>query len=341
MAQEIRQAKNDIRLTGVVLEHKLQDGKGDSGRYINGSLVIKAGEFTEVTLKVFVSEKNSKGKVKKAYEVLHKILKGELKTAAEVPEEEAVKVKVWGKDEFTPHFKEEIYKSEGSTEVKTLINMDLGFGNVAVDNKIKAEDYSAEFEIEMYVVEVKEEVDKATEEETGRVLIKGWTPVYGGSAIPLTVVAGVVVDGDEEFDFAEDLRTSIDPGMTVSFWGDIDYKKIVEKTSKGGSLGKAKVETKTVYVHDLVTTGAEIVEGENEYQEDEIKAVLVERSRVIKEKEQDDKPKTKGREGRTGVGARTGSNTRPTSNSRVAGRTKPSTTVSTDSNLDDSDDIPF
>jgi hypothetical protein len=49
--QEIRQALNKVEITGVVKEHKLASGKNDQGKYINGSLVIKAGEFTEVTVK--------------------------------------------------------------------------------------------------------------------------------------------------------------------------------------------------------------------------------------------------------------------------------------------------
>lgn len=338
MAQEIRQAINGADISAIVLEHKLGEGKGDSGKYINGSLVLKAGEFAEITLKVFVGEKNKNGKVKKSYEALQKILKGEYKTMAEVPEAEAVKVRVWGKDNFTPHFKEEIYKPEGATEVSTIITMDLGFGNIVIDNNIKPEDYEAKFDVEMFVESITEEIDKSTEEETGRVVVKGWTPVYGGTVIPLAVTVGFVEDEDGEFDFAEVIRTDIEVGMTVNFWGDIDYRKIVEKTSKGGGMGKAKVDKKTTYIHDLVAVGAEIVEGENEYQENDIKQALVERASKIKEKETETDSNAKPQRGaaragvagsgsaRTGVGARS---SRPSS-------TKPSQKPS-----NDDDDLPF
>lgn len=275
--QEIRQALNKIEITGVVKEHKLDTGKTSEGdKYINGSLVVKAGEFTEITVKVFVSETTSKGKVKKAYENLEKILKGEVKTMAEVPEEEAVKVRIWGNEGFTSQFKEEIFKPENATEVVTKIGVDLGFGNITLDNNVNPEDYKATFDVEMFVESVEEEMNK-DEEETGRVIVKGWVPVYGGSVIPLEIKAGIVEDEDGEYDFAEDIRSNIDLDSTVNFWGNIDFKAIIEKTSKGGSLGRAKVEEKRTYIHDLIAVGANFVEGDDEYDIEDIKQARIER----------------------------------------------------------------
>ena len=280
--QEIRQALNKVEVTGVVKEHKLNSGKGDNGKYINGSLVVKAGEFTEVTFKVFVQETNSKGKVKKTYENLKKILDGDFKTMAETSEQEAVKVRIWGNEGFTPQFKEEIYMPEGANEVKTLLSLDLGFGNVTIDEKITPDDYKATFDVEMFVQSVEEELNK-DDEETGRVVVKGWTPVYGGSVIPLTIVAGIVEDEEGEFDFAEEVRSNIDPESTINFWGDIDFKVIIEKKSKGGSMGRAKTEEKRAYVHDLVAIGANFVEGDNEYTIEDIQQATVERENKIQE----------------------------------------------------------
>ena len=232
--QEIRQALNKVDITGVVKEHKLSASKNEKGnKYINGSLVVKAGEFTEITVKVYVEEVNSKGKVKKAYETLEKILKGEEKTMAEVSEEEAVKVRLWGNEGFTPQFKEEMFKPENVAEVVTKICVELGFGNITIDNKITPEDYKATFDVEVFVESVEEEIDKSGE-ETGRVVVKGWCPVFGGSVIPLEFKAGIIQDDEGDYDFAEDIRSNIDPETTVNFWGDIEFKAIVEKTTRGG-----------------------------------------------------------------------------------------------------------
>jgi len=275
--QEIRPALNKIDITGVVKEHKLNSGKGENGNYINGSLVVKAGEFTEVTVKVFVNEMNSKNKVKKSYETLKKILKGEVKTMVEASEEEAVKIRLWGNEGFTPQFREEIFKPENSTEVVTKVGVDLGFGNITIDDKITPEDYEARFDVEVFVESVEEEIDKVTEQETGRVVVKGWSPVYGGSVIPLEIKVGTIVDEEGELDFAEDIRSNIDAETTVNFWGNIDFKAIIEKKSKGGGMGRAKVDKKTTYIHDLVAIGADFVEGDDEYTIEDIQQARVER----------------------------------------------------------------
>jgi hypothetical protein len=334
--QEIRQALNKIDITGVVKEHKLASGKNEEGKYINGSMVVKAGEFTEITVKVFVSETNSKGKVKKAYENLEKILKGEVKTMVEVPEEEAVKVRLWGNDGFTPQFKEEIFKPENATDVVTKINVELGFGNVTIDNKITPEDYKAAFDVEVFVESVEEEIGK-NDEETGRVIIKGWCPVYGGSVIPLEIKAGIIEDEEGEYDFAEDIRSSVDPETTVNFWGTIDFKSIVEKTAKGGSLGKAKVEEKRTYVHDLIATGADFIEGEEEYDIDDIKQARVERENKKQEaKEKAEGNADKGNKSNGIAGRRSATRNNRATNNRGANKpanNKPS--------QEEEDDLPF
>jgi len=327
--QEIRQALNKVDITGVVKEHKLSASKNEKGnKYINGSLVVKAGEFTEITVKVYVEEVNSKGKVKKAYETLEKILKGEEKTMAEVSEEEAVKVRLWGNEGFTPQFKEEMFKPENVAEVVTKICVELGFGNITIDNKITPEDYKATFDVEVFVESVEEEIDKSGE-ETGRVVVKGWCPVFGGSVIPLEFKAGIIQDDEGDYDFAEDIRSNIDPETTVNFWGDIEFKAIVEKTTKGGGLGRAKVEEKRTYVHDLVATGADFVQGENEYDIEDIKQARIEREN--KKQEAKEKSENKDEKPNKGTGiANRRANTRLNKNNSSASKT----------NTKD-DDLPF
>jgi len=328
-SQELRQALNKVEVTGVVKEHKLGTGKTENGdKYINGSLVIKAGEFTEVTVKVFVTETNSKGKVKKAYENLKKIQDGELKTLAEVPEEEAVKVRLWGNDGFTPQFREEMYKPENATEVVARVGVDLGFGNITIDNNIEPEDYKATFDVEVFVESVEEELDK-NDEETGRVIVKGWCPVYGGSVIPLEIKVGVVNDEEGEYDFAEDIRDNVDPDTTVNFWGDIDYRTIIEKISKGGGLGRAKIEEKRTYVHDLMAIGADVIEGDDEYDIDTIKLarnVREEKKQEVENKEKNSSDKENKRNSRR--------------NKAKANRNN-KTTTSTENIEINEDDIPF
>ncbi|MDD4779083.1 MAG: hypothetical protein PHT02_00570 [Tissierellia bacterium] len=296
--QELRQGINNITLVGVVKEHNLKLNKDKDGNYINGSIVVKTGEFSEIEMGVFVGEKTKdKSKTKKVFEVFQKFIDGEYLTLASCKNDEdresVAKVRVYGSKDFTPHFKEDIFKVKDTGEVKTKIKIDLGFGNISVDNSINEKDYKAEFEVEMYVTSVKEETKK--DEETGRVVVSGWTPVYGGKVIPMEVIAGTIVDDDgEEVNFAEDVLNQIEEGMTIDVWGEINYQSIITKTSKGGGLGKAKVEEHKEYINDLIIVGADIQEDEEkEFEMELIKKAKIERDTTIENTKNEEKKEDK------------------------------------------------
>src|SRR3712207_8286731 len=92
--QELRQGMNKIEVVGVIKESKLNRGSNSKGNYINGSFIVKSGEFSEVEVNVFVNEKNAKGDIKKVYQTLEAIMDKQYKTIADgVSEEEATKVR--------------------------------------------------------------------------------------------------------------------------------------------------------------------------------------------------------------------------------------------------------
>lgn len=310
---EQRQVINKIDLVGEVVEQKLNKGKNKDGNYINGSLVVKTGEFSEIEVKVFVKEKNKDNKPKKAYETLRKIIDGEHLTLASCKTDEeregVAKVRVYTTNkDFTPQFKEDIFKPKGTEEVKTKLTVDLGFGNITVDNTIKPEDYKAEFEVELFVTSVKEEIKQ--DEATGRAIVNGWTPLYGGKVMPMEVIAGTIIDDEgEEYDFGDDILSQVEEGMTINVWGEINYKTIITKTTKGGGLGKAKVEEHKEYVNDLIIVGATIQEDEDQELDMElIKKAIIERDveiENIKNEESTDKEDKKKNKGMSNKGSNT------------------------------------
>jgi hypothetical protein len=277
--QELRQAINKLEIVGVVKESKLNAGESDKGKYINGSLVIKAGEFTEVEVKVFVNEKTKDGNTRKVYSTLKQILDKNVSTLADgVNEEEAVKVRIWGNDNFAPQFREEMYVSESNpTEVTTRISLDLGFGNVTINDTYKPEDYKAEFDVEMFIHKIEEEEKDG--EPTGRAIVKGYVPAYGGTVFPLTIVAGEIEDEDgQPYDFGEDVLNALQEGDTVRLWGEINHQVIVSKKKVGGGLGRAKTEETRTYVNELVAYGGDLIEDEDKmFDEDLIKTAVKER----------------------------------------------------------------
>jgi len=289
---ELRQGVNNVTLIGEVKEHKLKFNKDKDGNYINGSLIIKTGEFSELEIKVFVKEKNKDGKAKKVFETLNKFIEGEQLTLADCKNDEdrenVTKVRVFGNRDFVPHFKEEIFKIKEAEEVKTKITIELGFGTVSIDNSIKSEDYKADFDVEMYVTSVKEEIKN--DEETGR-----------------TIIAGTIIDDEgEEYDFGEDILNSVEEGMTLELWGNINYQSKIIKTKKGGTLGKAKIEEHREYVNELIILGADIQEDEEkEFDSELIKKAKIERDIEIENKKNEEPPENKKGKGLNNKGSET------------------------------------
>lgn len=303
MAKELRIAGNKIAITGVIKEHKLKEQKGEKGKYINGSFIVKAGEFKEVEVKVFVNELTTEGKVKKNFTTLKDIIDGKLPTMVD-DRENPTAVSIYGNKDFNPQLREERYANQTKTEVVTKLSCDLGFGTIKVLDSIKEEDFKATFDIEMFVTSIDDEVNKE-EEETGRVKIKGYVPTYGGGIFPMEIMAGKIVDEEGEYDFAEDVKSEINEGDTINVWGDINFEKIVEKKSKGGKLGKAKTEDVNTYIHEFVAIGADFLEDEQAYEEEDIEKAVKERKIQLEEvlskaqSESDDKSDKKGK----GMGA--------------------------------------
>ena len=315
MATELRQAKNRIAIAGVVKEHKLKDNKGENGKYINGSLVIATKDNVEVELRVFVNQMTnpkdgSEPKEKKAYGTLKSFIEGEYPTMASIKEDdEETKptiVRVYGNGDFQPSFREERYPNQAKTEMITRLSTDLGFGSIVVANDLKEENFTANYEVEAFVTEITDEVKTVDgeEEETGRLVIKGCVPTYGGGVFPITLIAENQ-EGEGMENFVEDVRDYIEEGDTVDFWGDIKFITMREKIeTKGKGIGKTKVEDKTTYIHDLILNGMEIVEDEEkQYDEDDIRKAIKQRQIDLEEaltKAQEDSEEVKKTKGVAG-----------------------------------------
>lgn len=295
---ELRQAINNIKVAGAVKEQKLEvksgeyksgDKAGQKYTYITGKLVIKAGESKEITLKCRANQLTKNGDTNKTFDTLSKFMDGTYPTMAtpNVSEEEATKVSVWGNGDFAPQIEDNIFVIEG--EVKESIAFKLGFGRLTIKDNLAPEDYKAEFEVEMYVKSVEPEIKD--DQPTGRTVVKGAVPMYGGTAMPISVIAEDMMDGDEVIPFAEQVQCGVYEGQTFVFWGDIRYERIERTIRKGGSLGFAKTETEVSTVREFVAVGGDIVDDvEKAYTPEQIQAANVEREQkkinILKEWEE-------------------------------------------------------
>ena len=294
---EMKLGKNKVEFLGVVKEQKLKEVKTENGESITGKLVLKCGEFKEVDVNVFVGKYNKDGKtVSKKYETLKDFIDGKLPTMASAKEdEEPTIVNIWGNEPFTANIEENMYKSKQSGNVVTNPQFRLGFANITVKQDVEEKDFKAEFDVDIYVDSITEEVDPSTNEETGRAIIKGYLPLYGGLVMPLELVAGMIKGDDEEdLNMAELVLDNVREGDTFSAYGDINFERIITQTkSSGKGFGRAKIETKTDYIHEFNILYGEIVEDEDKmFEEEDIKQALVQRDSKmdeIKNKEDEDK----------------------------------------------------
>ncbi len=314
---EMRVAKNSINIEGVLASHNLEKEKTDNKKdIIRGNFKIRTSEDNEIRVSVYTEKFNSKGEIKKTYEKLEDIIEGNYKSLANCKkglvdekgnqyDEQPAYVSVWGNGDFTPKIEEYIGKN-GTTGIQ----YSLGFGNLTIDNNKVPEKPHATYSVEMFMTNIAPEYDKE-QQETGRVIIKGYTVNYGGTLVPLTLIAPKTITepiegtiGEyEEIEWADVLLDNLDQNDTYLFEGQIVNSTIVTQT-KIERLGRVKVEEKKEYINELICDFCdnELPEG-NKYSVDDIREASVQREAKIQDKknEEENKSKNNSRSGRTGL----------------------------------------
>lgn len=308
MAKEFKNTVNSIAILGAIKSCDLKKGEAvdkntkQKYNYINGKVTIKTGENQEVDVKVYAKEKytTKDGEVKtnKKYETFLGLINETLPTMVKVSEEEATKVSIWGNGDFTPQFKDNFYPAQDGTMIETL-DIDLGFGNFTVKepNQVTPQEYKAEFSVTVFVKDVQEEMDKE-EQPTGRAKVLCYVPTRDGKAFPMTLIAGKVYDenGEEAYDFGQDVLAGVQPQDTVQFWGDITFEKITKKVKRGGESGRSiggrdVYDTKTTYVKEYrVTAGSLYEDEERAFQMEDVQEAVKQRT-IEMENKKNEQPK--------------------------------------------------
>lgn len=257
---QIRQAENDVKIEGVLKELKLEIKKDDKqNNIIRGNVIIQVSEKSECSVSVYASEKTKEGKFNKAYKGLNTVMNEYVSIAAlmkggkthEEAMNMATKVRV-GNGNLS---KNEFYFSD---EFVSNVQFSANFFNRVDEDEISSK---AEFEIECYFEKIRKEFKKG--EETGRILIEGIVPLYGGKVVPMEFVA--------EGEIAEHIEDNFEIKKTGLIWGDII--NIVEHTTvKKHGFGKDKEDVKINYKRELLITGG----NEEQYEEDDKKAYTTE-----------------------------------------------------------------
>lgn len=259
----LRQAEAKVKVVGIVSEKDLKLETVEGKTNIVGSVTVKTGDTNFVRFRVKASEKTKAGGENPAFTGLKTVME-EYKTIAEAGEDAADKVRVVG--DIRP------YPGRNGEEV---ISYNASFFNRII-NEAEFEP-KAEFTLETFVSAIVPEYKKVDGEmeETERKIIKGWVPTYNGIE-PVEIVVG-----EDEADGVED---SIEPGMTVRFFGNVINATIIKKRTIPVVIGKPREEIKKTFVNQLVLTGAEApYEDERAYDKATIDAAIQERENRLAE----------------------------------------------------------
>ncbi len=277
MATNLREAVANAEVQGYLSQMDLKEGTTKDGKeMISGSLDIQTGEFNIVKVKVWVNRFTKAGTENKAYKSIQTVM-DQYQSIAQVGKEEATLVRTGG-CKVSPN----AFYSQTGDLVESVQYQSNFF------NRVDAEDFEpkAEFKIEMYIENMREEFDKDGE-PTGRAIVTGWSPTYNG-------IGKIELLADENT--AEAVMEEFSVGQTVEFYGDIINKKIEICREVPMKIGKPRIEKTVKYENALVITGAsEAYEEEMAYDADSIQKAIVDRDTALEaNKNKGSKPASNG-----------------------------------------------
>lgn len=258
----LKEAMNQVTIIGYVKEKNLEIKKTTDGQsYITGTLTIQTGENDSHKVFAYAKEYTKNNEVSKVYTGLKTVMEEYISKAnllqanpemtSEEAELKATKVKVSGK-----LGRQEYYRNN---EFISYPQISSNFFNRINDES----EYTpkAEFNVVMYYDKITSEIKN--DEETGRIKVMGYIPIYNGTVIPMEFVA----DGET----GEYILDNYETKKTGEIWGDLISTAVTTVERKSG-FGKEQVSTHTTYVNEMRITGGD----EYQYDEDSPKSYKVE-----------------------------------------------------------------
>ncbi len=213
MSQELREAQNVVNVEGILMENRLEQRDKDGKDYIAGDLLVKTAEDNIVAVNFFSFAVKKDGGQNQIYKSLSTV-KDNYKSAAKFGPDEADKVKIGGGRIESNEFYAANGRLISTFRIRSnFVNRVSGDFNPGID-----------FQVEAYIQGMVEEIDK--EEPTGRLMVKGVVPMYGGKISLLTFF----VEDTGGIKYIQDNYTV---GDTVKLAGTINNNiQVIEKTEE-------------------------------------------------------------------------------------------------------------
>lgn len=248
----LREAENTVEIEGLLLEIESRSGEvGTDKEYLSATLTIATNEdrTEQHQVEMFASKYKKDGTENGVFNSLQTVVE-EYKSVDKHGLEEADYVRI---------NRGRLQKNDyvgGDGQLRSNPQISTPFVN-RVDAGEEV-DLHAKFEVELIVDRVIEEFGK-DEEETGRAILHGFIPLYGGRVIPFEFV--VHEDG------AEYVLDNYEKGDTVFVYGDIINRREEKTTKIESAFGEDRVKKTTSYIREFLIRG-----GTEPYDEDDPKA---------------------------------------------------------------------
>ncbi len=250
----LREADNKVFIEGIVSEINFEIKQVNGKEAITGNIVVETTENSVHTVDVYATKLTKEGKENSVFKGLCTVM-DEYKSIAKFGREEADKVKISGAKLVVNDY----YNPSG--ELKSIVKINTNFINrLKVGEEYKPQ---ATFEVEVFIHKIIDELDKKTNELTGRKIISGLVPIYDGKVVPMDFVVA-----DKDFVTAVDSMYEV--GQTVKIYGDLINTVITTTKVTQVAIGKPKETTSTITTNERVFTG-----GSEPYVEDSALAFAV------------------------------------------------------------------
>lgn len=278
MAKWENGALNQVAIEGILSEVKLQEGTDKDnnpaifGEYkIRTTNVVDGIEYNvEIPVRVYQSKITKNKKNNPAYDSAMKIMKDYVSIAAGGADK-ATAVRL---SETSTSLQENFFMS------KTTKQMVFGSGIKApFINEVNKADLNpgASFKVVAVVGEITEEVDSEGV-ETGRLIVKGVLPQWGGK---VDVIDFIVANRR----VADIVRNNWEKGNTVVMGGRINFTSVVETaTQNEDTFGEVMPSQRTKSIKEYIITGGReepLSEDEGAYAMEDIAEALQERQQRI------------------------------------------------------------
>jgi len=243
----LREAENKVFIEGTVSEISMEIKQVQGKEAITGEIVVTTGENLIHTIGVFAN------KFKKDSNIENSIFKGlstvmtDYKSIAKYGIEEADTVRISGAKLVVNDW----YNPAGVLQSPVKISTNF-------INRLKAGDEfnpKAEFEVEVFIHKIIDEIDKKTNELTGRKLICGLVPIYDGKVAPMDFVV--------DKDLVDAVVSTYEAGQTIKIYGDLHNSSITTTKVIAVAIGKPKETVSTITTNERIFTG-----GSDVYSED-------------------------------------------------------------------------